>query len=98
MRALDVLIFLALVALITWATLRLIARSRGQAQLREARWRPAVHALEGGGYKVVVECPGEPEQMVRLIPPRMEGAEFSTELAEARADAEETAAALNAAR
>ena len=91
MRALDVLIFLALIALITWGTLRLIGRTRGQ-------WRPAVHSLQGGGYKVVVECPGEAEQVVRLIPPRMDGAEFSDELAQARADAEETAAALNAAR
>lgn len=91
MRALDVLIFLALVALIAWGTLRLIGRTR-------AEWRPAVRALEGGGYKVVVQCPGEPEQVVRLIPPRMDGPEFAEELAQARADAEETAAALNAAR
>jgi hypothetical protein len=97
-RAVDVLIFLVLIAAITWGTLRLMNAGRGRKQLVEGRWTPAVHSLPTGGYNVVVECPGETAQVVRQIPAGLDGAEFSTALAEARSDAEEHAAALNAAR
>jgi hypothetical protein len=98
MRAVEVVIFLFLIALIVWGSLRLLHASDQATRLRDARWKPAVHSLPSGGYRVVVECEGEAAQLVREIPAGMDGAEFSTELAEARADAEEHAAALNAAR
>jgi hypothetical protein len=97
-RLLDVVIFLFLLGLIVLGLLRLLDASARATRLREARWRAAVHALPSGGYRVVVECEGEPAQLVRELPAGMAAAEFSSALAEARADAEEHAAALNAAR
>jgi hypothetical protein len=98
LRAAEVVVFLFLLALIAWGTLRLVHWSERPRRLRDAGWKPAVHSLPSGGYQVVVECEGEPRQVVRELPPGLDGPEFSEALAEARADAEEHAAALNAAR
>lgn len=98
MRAAEVVVFLFLVALIGWGMLRLVHSSERDTRLRDIRWKPAVHSLPGGGYQVVVEREGEARQVVRELPPGLAGPEFSSALAEARADAEEHAAALNAAR
>jgi hypothetical protein len=98
LHASEIVVFLFLFALIAWGTLRLVHWSERPRRLREDRWKTAVHSLPSGGYQVVVECAGEPRQVVREIPPGLDGPEFSEALAEARADAEEHAAALNAAR
>jgi hypothetical protein len=97
-RAAEVVVFVFLIALILWGTLRLVHMSERAKRVRDARWKPAVHSLQTGGYQVVVECEGEPAQVIRELPPGLDGPEFSEALAEARADAEEHAAALNAAR
>jgi uncharacterized protein YdbL (DUF1318 family) len=98
LSAVWVLLLLLLVGLAALAVLRLLNASARATRLREARWRAAVHALPAGGYRVVVECEGEPAQLVREIPAGLDAAELSSALAEGRADAEEHAAALNAAR
>jgi hypothetical protein len=98
LRAAEIVVFLLLVALIGWGTLRLVHWSERPRRLREAAWKPAVHSLSSGGYQVVVEREGEARQVVRELPPGLDGPEFSEALAQARADAEEHAAALNAAR
>jgi hypothetical protein len=97
-RAAELVVFLFLVAAILWGTLRLVHWSERGKRLRTGRWTPAVHSLQNGGYQVVVECEGEPRQVVRELPAGLDGPEFSEALAEARADADEHAAALNAAR
>jgi hypothetical protein len=97
-RAAELVVFLFLIALIGWGTLRLVHWSERGKRLRKAYWQPTVHSLPNGGYQVVVECEGEPRQVVRELPPGMDGPEFSSALADARADADEHAAALNAAR
>jgi hypothetical protein len=97
-RAAEVVVLLFLFALIAWGTLRLVHWSERPRRPRDARWKPAVHSLASGGDQVVVESEGEPRQVVREIPPGLDGPEFSAALAEARADAEEHAAALNAAQ
>jgi hypothetical protein len=96
-RAAEIVVFIFLLAAIGWGTIRLMVMTERNKRLRTARWRAAVHALPGGGYQVVVEREGEPRQLVRELPAGMPAEEFSTELAEARAEAEEHAAALNAA-
>jgi hypothetical protein len=98
LRPAEIVVFLFLFALIAWGTLRLVHWSERPRRLREDSWKAAVHSLPSGGYQVVVEREGEPRQVVREIPPGLDGPEFSEALAEARSDAEEHAAALNAAR
>jgi hypothetical protein len=97
-RVAEALVFILLLALIAWATIRAVSGAERTRRLRSARWSPAVHSLPSGGYQVVVECEGEVRQVVRELPAGMPAEEFSSELAEARAQAEEHAAALNAAR
>jgi hypothetical protein len=98
--AAEIIVFLALIAGIGLGSLRLVSagnRSRALNPL-STTWTTAVHARSTGGWQVVVEREGEPRQVVREIPAGLEGAELSTAMADARADADEHAAALNAAR
>jgi hypothetical protein len=98
--AAEVVIFIAFIAAIGLGSLRLIAAGNRSRALnpRSGHWTTAVHARATGGYQVVVERQGEPRQVVREIPPGLEGAELSTAMADAQADADEHAAALNAVR
>jgi hypothetical protein len=98
--AAELVIFIALIAGIGLGSLRLISagnRARGLGT-RSKDWEAAIHPKSTGGYQVVVEREGEPRQLIRELAPGLEGAELSAALADARADAEEHAAALNAAR
>jgi hypothetical protein len=97
-RAVEALVFVALLVGIVWTGVRAYTGAERTRRLREGRWKPAVHSLSTGGYEVVVEREGETRQLVRALPAGMDADVFSTELAEARAQAEEHAAALNAAR
>jgi hypothetical protein len=94
-----VLLVIAVVAGIAIGSLKAMSAANRSPLLnpRAGRWETAVHSLSTGGYQVVVQREGEPRQVVREIPPGLEGDELSNEIARARADADEHASALNAA-
>ena len=96
MRFLELLALLAVLLLIVWTTVRAIAGAESRRVLERARWQVATHARPEGGWEVVLECPGEPRQVVRELP-TLEG-EHLDALYEAQAEAEQQAAALNASR
>jgi hypothetical protein len=94
----GVVVVVLVAALAGWRAPRLISSTERRVRTRDGRWRVRVRSRATGGYQVVVEREGEAGQVVRELPARMDAAEFSTALADARAEAEEHAAALNAAR
>ena len=96
MVLLEVLLVLVLLFVIARFTVRAIARSEERRQIRGARWEVATHSRPEGGWEVVLECPGEPPQVVRRLP-SLEG-EALDALYEAQAEAEQQAAALNVGR
>ena len=98
MAVIEAVGLLALVALVVWATARAALEARRGRRARSARWRAATHALPEGGFEVVLECEGEPRQVVGELPAGMPYDEFSAELAELRSSTEAQAAALNARR
>ena len=61
-----------------------------------SRWTVRTIAVPGGGYAVELVRPGQPPQRCALIDAGLPAAEFSDRLAEAQAEAEDKAAALNA--
>ena len=98
MRLLEALALLALFALVVWATIRAVIAAARDRRAGPARWRAATHARAEGGFEVVLECEGEPRQVVGELPAGLPYDEFSSQLAELESDAEAQAAALNARR
>lgn len=83
------LVLLAIVATVVYKEWQ--ARHR-----RAALWEPRTLGLPEGGFAVVLECDGQPSQVVARIPPGLAADEFSERLAEAESEAQADAAALNA--
>jgi hypothetical protein len=93
-RLLELVALLAIAALIGWLLLR-----AAQAQsTRSARWQVAERTDQDGTVIVEVVRPGQHPRRVRALPPTLEADAFDWELAQARADAEAQAAALNVGR
>ena len=93
MRAVE----FGLLGLVLLVAMGVIARGavrnwQQRRQVATGRWRPATHALPEGGWVVKLECPGEPDVIVRRL-----GLEDSAELFDAEAEAESLAAERNAA-
>lgn len=96
MRFIELAAVLVLLFLILRVTIRAVAGAEERRKLERARWEVATHARPEGGWEVVLECPGEPRQVVRELP-SLEGEQLDA-LYEAQAEAEQQAAALNVAR
>ena len=62
---------------------------------RSAPWRSDTHSLPEGGFAVELRRAGEPSQTVAKIPSGLPYDEFSQRLADAQAEADAQAAALN---
>ena len=92
-----VVLELTLVALVALAVLAVL-EVRRRRRLADARWTVRTRSLEEGGFAVELRRLGEPAQRTATIPSDLPAEEFSSSLAEARAEAEHEAAALNAAR
>jgi hypothetical protein len=95
-RFVELLAALVLLFVIARVTIRAIAGAEQRRKLEGARWHVATHSRPGGGWEVVLECAGEPPQVVRELP-SLEGDQLD-ELYEAQAEAEQQAAALNLSR
>lgn len=72
-----------------------VARSRTESR---GRWRVVERSPGAGDVVLQLQCPGEQPLEVARIPASLEAVEFSDRLAEARAEADDRAAALNAGR
>lgn len=72
-----------------------VTRSRTE---RRGRWRVVERSPGEDDVVVQLRCPGEQPLEVARVPASLEAAEFSDRLAEARAEADDRAAALNAGR
>jgi hypothetical protein len=77
--------------------LAVVARTR-RRKLLDARWEVVDRALAGGAVVLELRRPGEHPVEVARIPADTDAATFSDRMAEARSEAEERAAALNASR
>ncbi len=88
------------VALVVLAAIAVLAvlETRRRRRLRSARWTVETRSLAEGGFAVELRCLGQPPQRTATIPPDLPAEEFSSALADARAEAEHEAAALNAGR
>lgn len=89
---LEIIVPAVLVAVIV-AVLWLDRRGRRR---RLGRWESRTQGLPEGGFAIVLECDGQPSQIVARIPAGLPHEEFSERLATAQAEAEADAAALNA--
>ena len=89
---LEVVLPIVLVAIIG----SVIVLERRTRRRRGALWAAMTHGLPEGGFAVVLQCDGQPTQLVARIPPGLSHEEFSERLAVAQAEAEADAAALNA--
>jgi len=89
---LEVVLPVVLVAIIG----AVIVLERRTRRSRGALWAATTHGLPEGGFAVVLQCDGQPTQLVARIPPGLPHEQFSERLAEAQAEAEADAAALNA--
>ena len=98
MLLIEAAVVLILFALVVWATVRAVLSAASERRARSAGWRAATHARPEGGFEVVLECAGEPRQVVGELPPGLPYDEFSAQLAELQSAAEVQAAALNARR
>lgn len=72
-----------------------VARTRTE---RRGRWQVVERSPGGDDVVLQLLCPGEQPLEVARVPASLEAAEFSDRLAEARAEAEDRAATLNAGR
>ena len=88
---LEVVLPVVLVAIIG----AVIVLERRTRRSRGALWAAQTHGLPEGGFAVVLQCDGQPTQLVARIPPGLPHEEFSERLAEAQAEADADAAALN---
>ena len=88
---LEVVLPLVLLAIIG----SVIVLERRTRRSRGARWAASTHGLPEGGFAVVLQCDGQPTQLVARIPSGLPHEQFSERLAEAQAEAEADAAALN---
>lgn len=68
---------------------------RNRRRSRSAPWHTDTHSLPEGGFAVELRRPGEPSQVIARIPSGLPYDEFSQRLADAQAEADATAAALN---
>ena len=89
---LEIVLPLVLLAIIG----SVIVLERRTRRSRRALWAGVTHGLPEGGFAVVLQCDGQPTQLVARIPPGLSHEEFSERLAEAQAEADADAAALNA--
>lgn len=87
----EVVPFLLLSIPVFFAVREWRIRRRSQS----APWRADTHSLPEGGFAVELRRAGEPSQTVARIPSGLSYDEFSQRLAEAQAEADATAAALN---
>ncbi|MGI8673704.1 MAG: hypothetical protein ACR2KD_00205 [Thermoleophilaceae bacterium] len=87
----------AVVVLVTIAVLAVL-ETRRRRRLEEAWWTVETTSLAEGGFAVELRCFGQPPQRTAMIPPDLPAEEFSSALADARAEAEHESAALNAGR
>ena len=91
MIVIELLVLLALIALVAWFVLGRQAQRVAEAE----RWRVVTKTASDGTLRVVLEGPGEGERVVRELPPALEGPELTSELRLAREEAALQAEELN---
>jgi hypothetical protein len=95
MRALLEVLVIVLAAGALAILVASVVRSRTETR---GRWRVVERSPGAGEVVLELQCPGEHPLEVARVPASLDAVEFSDRLAEARAEADDRAAALNAGR
>ena len=91
MVLIEVLIVLAVLALVAWW----VAGGSSRRQLPAPEWEVVTRTLEDGSLRVAIRSPEGGERTVRELPPGLEGPELTAELRLAREEAALQADELN---